>query len=93
MVLNMRGFQISQICAYGSITQGSEYGWIWLIDARINCFDHSDDDIVLNMPGQSLTRLWICEGFKGLRLEIWQGCKYGRVTKGAKCNWMSLKIP
>ena len=73
-VMNKSGFWICQVSPYVSIVQRSEYAWIWLNNAWINCLDHSDYgrvlnmSPVLNMPG----------------LGIWQGCEYARVTKSAE---------
>ena len=71
--------RISQISAYGSVIWGSEYAWIWLNNAWINCSDYSralnawynfsrvfNMPSVLNMPG----------------VVIRQGWQYVRVTKG-----------
>ena len=83
-ILNMPDFCIC-------VTQGSEYVWIRLNNARINCSDRwlwqgseyawskfhriLNMLLVLNMPG----------------LRIRQGCEYARVTKDAEDAWICLE--
>ena len=80
-VLNIPGFRICQISACVSITQGSEYDWIWLNNAWINWllwlwqsseYACSKFYRILNMPlvskyakGRVMARLWICEDYAG----------------------------
>ena len=74
---------------YASVSQDSEYPWIWLNNALWQGSKHPWSTFhrvlnklpVLNMP----------------RLRIWQGCKYARVTQGAEYAltmsqyaWLSL---
>ena len=74
MVFNIPGFWIDQISAYVSVTQDSEYAWIWLNNAWINCSDRFDYSRVLNMPVQRLTGFWI----------YLSGSKYGRARNMAR---------
>ena len=87
-VLNIPGFWICQISAYASITQGSKYDWIWLNNAWINWlfwlwqgseYACSKFYRILNM---SLI-------LNMLRLGIWQGWEYARITQGAEYAWIS----
>ena len=100
-VLNLPGFRVCQVSAYASVTQGSEYDWMWQINAlwqgsKYACswfYRVLDKPPVQNMPG----------------LIIWQVCKYVSctvlhrvlsvqglrrvpVTQGAKYAWISLNM-
>ena len=86
-VMNFPGFRIWQVSAYASVTQGSEYAWIWL-NAWISCSDYGR---VINMPGQSFTGFWICLPILNMPgFRIWKGCEYARVTQGC---WLYLNKP
>ena len=73
-------FQICQVSAYASVTQGSEYGSIMpeltalTMTELWKCLKFHR---VLNMPG----------------FGIWPGYDYASVTQGCEYDWISLNIP
>ena len=71
-VLNIPGFQVSQVFAYASVAQGPEYAWIWLNDdlwqgseyARSTFHRALNKTPILNMPG---LRIWEVGNKRGLQ--------------------------
>ena len=88
---------ICQVFAYASITHSSEYAWIWLNSAWINCSDYGR---VINMPVQSFTGfLTYLQVLNMAKLEIWPGCDYVRGIQGYEWTlvflnaWVSFNMP
>ena len=75
-VLVNQEFQVCQVSAYASISQGSGYTWIWLYNAlwQGSKYAWSTFHKVLDKPG----------------LKIWQGCEYVRVIESSENAWISL---
>ena len=79
-------FQICQVSAYASVTQGSEYGSIMpelTVLTMTELWKCLKFHRVLNMP--SVLNM---PGFG-----IWPGYDYASVTQGCEYDWISLNIP
>ena len=80
-VLNIPEFQICLVSAHANITQGSDYAWIWLFNAWINCSEYGR---VLNITLQSFEYDYCCKYASALNVAGFWGCE------GYKGCWICL---
>ena len=76
-VMNIPEFSVCQVSAYASVTQDSEYAWIWLNNALWQGSEYA----------------WATFHRVFNKLRIWQVSEYARVTQGADYAWKSLNMP